>query len=711
MPRCHSLFRLLQPLRLLQVLAWLTFASLAVAQDPSTLDFSALRRRLQQERTRPAAERIPAIQALAYFDSSAARNLLLDLWKGERDETVCGELLSLLGRHADLAVAKILRTVFEDPASPQDHRVRAADGLAGQGPAGLRVLTRAVSSADESVRAAARGALAGSAEKPEATLALTRMLTTAKGDEAYEIVFALRNHRKDASLTRYLREHLDSKARQLALECVRQLADLDPEAVRPLLAGLAADPAVLRDVRTHGALSYACVVARAPGELDLVLEVATLAEPWVRYDLGWLQEAPRKTLAKDLLADAMRRPAVATRVRALELLDFLGVREPLGAAIDLALSDSATDVVYRGLTLLTKHRFEDSRLRLERLLGHASDEVRAEAAHAVHPLRQRDPTWVKYLMSELLVSSVARRMAALDLLGDLQHLPALTAAQEALQADDWRVRSAACRFCARVRHKSSIPLLIDRLDRESGRLAAETQAAVVELSGRAYEQARFWRQWWDAAGAAFRIEAKVAVDASTRTPTPAITAAATYYEVPVVSERVCFVIDISGSMVEKVGTDGVTRLAAASEALLTTLRQLARAAAAPATERVRRETLVEIVVFDDRARAWSTRLRPLDTDALASAQQFIAGLAAAGGTNMHAALQSAFADMAVDTVYLLSDGEPSVGAIIEPDALALEVARWNRSRRVTIHTIAIGPDSPLLRQLAMQSGGIYLQRK
>lgn len=698
--------------RLPKVVMWLTFASLAVAQSPMSLDFSALRRRVQQERTRPTAERIPALQALARFDSSAARTLLLDLWKGEGDETVRGELLALLGQHADPAVAKVLRAVFEEPGASPQLRQRAADGLVGQGPTGLRVLARALGSNDDGLRAAARSALAGAADKPEATRALAKMLVAAKGEEAYEVLFALRSHHRDASLTRWLREHVNSKERNLALESVRQLADLDAAAVRPLLGGLARDPAVRRDVRMHGALAYACVVAREPGDLDLVLDVAALAEPWVRYDLGWLTDPPRKALAKDLLDDALRRPAVAVRVHALELLDFLAVREPLGAAVDLALADTAADVVYRGLALLNKYQFADSRLRLERLLGHESDEVRAEAAHALHPLRRREPAWVQYLMSELRVRSASRQMAALDLLADLQHLPALTTAQEALFAEDWRVRSAACRFCARVRHKSSIPLLIERLDHEHGRLAAETQAALVELSGRAYEQARFWRQWWDAAGAAFKLEDKVvAVDASARTATPTVTAAATYYEVPVVSERVCFVIDVSGSMVEKVGTDAVTRLAAASEALLTTLRQLARSAAAAPSGGVRRETLVDIVVFDDRARAWSSRLRPLDDDALASAKDFIAGLVPSGGTNMHAALQTAFADMAVDTVYLLSDGEPSLGAITDPEALAAEIARWNRSRRVTIHTIAIGTDSPLLRQLAMQSGGIYLQRK
>ncbi|MEI2784987.1 MAG: hypothetical protein V9E82_04690 [Candidatus Nanopelagicales bacterium] len=65
-------------------------------------------------------------------------------------------------------------------------------------------------------------------------------------------------------------------------------------------------------------------------------------------------------------------------------------------------------------------------------------------------------------------------------------------------------------------------------------------------------------------------------------------------------------------------------------------------------------------------------------------------------------------DSTVDTIYLLTDGEPSAGRIVAPDDIVDEVKRWNRSRQIVIHCIGLGivhlgPS----KQLAEQSGGSY----
>ena len=64
-------------------------------------------------------------------------------------------------------------------------------------------------------------------------------------------------------------------------------------------------------------------------------------------------------------------------------------------------------------------------------------------------------------------------------------------------------------------------------------------------------------------------------------------------------------------------------------------------------------------------------------------------------------------DPNVDTVYLLSDGEPSAGEVINAEDIADEILRWNRLRQIVIHTIGFGIDSQLLQRLADESGGIY----
>ena len=76
-----------------------------------------------------------------------------------------------------------------------------------------------------------------------------------------------------------------------------------------------------------------------------------------------------------------------------------------------------------------------------------------------------------------------------------------------------------------------------------------------------------------------------------------------------------------------------------------------------------------------------------------------------GATNVHAALERAFADAEVDTIFLLTDGQPSAGFLVAPEAILREVRRWNVGRGVRIHTVAIGGRSDFLERLAADSGG------
>jgi hypothetical protein len=68
-----------------------------------------------------------------------------------------------------------------------------------------------------------------------------------------------------------------------------------------------------------------------------------------------------------------------------------------------------------------------------------------------------------------------------------------------------------------------------------------------------------------------------------------------------------------------------------------------------------------------------------------------------------------------DTILFVGDGSLRGGPYLDPDAAVLAVARWNRFRRVAIHTIRIcnaGSDSErLLRGIAQVTGGTYQWRR
>ena len=77
-----------------------------------------------------------------------------------------------------------------------------------------------------------------------------------------------------------------------------------------------------------------------------------------------------------------------------------------------------------------------------------------------------------------------------------------------------------------------------------------------------------------------------------------------------------------------------------------------------------------------------------------------------GGTNYHAALQTALATDEFDTLYFLSDGQPSSGEVTDPAALTKWFRQANLERGLVVHTVGIADHGGLLRTLAVENGGL-----
>jgi uncharacterized protein with von Willebrand factor type A (vWA) domain len=84
---------------------------------------------------------------------------------------------------------------------------------------------------------------------------------------------------------------------------------------------------------------------------------------------------------------------------------------------------------------------------------------------------------------------------------------------------------------------------------------------------------------------------------------------------------------------------------------------------------------------------------------------------AAGGTNLYDALKRAFEDVDCDTIYILSDGQPTAGAETDPKVIREDVAKWNATRHIRIHTIAVGERLDLLKALSSDAGGEHVEYK
>ncbi len=180
-----------------------------------------------------------------------------------------------------------------------------------------------------------------------------------------------------------------------------------------------------------------------------------------------------------------------------------------------------------------------------------------------------------------------------------------------------------------------------------------------------------WKTWW-----------KNRTDEPTKIQPAPSTSVATYYGMKMHSDRLLFIIDLSGSMAFPWGEESAkTRIGVAK-------RELVRAIKAQD-----KKTLFNVIVFSDHVKAWRPNGETLATeDAVASALRWIDKTfeKPEGGTFMHAALETAFQqNPQVDTIFLLTDGLATDGEPIVPEAILASVGRWNRFRRVVVNTFAL----------------------
>jgi len=324
--------------------------------------------------------------------------------------------------------------------------------------------------------------------------------------------------------------------------------------------------------------------------------------------------------------------------------------------------------------------------------------------------------------------------ACIDALGRLKVKQAAEVIAKKLKHRRWQVRSAAARALGRIGATDQIPALIDQLGKEKGRLQDDINKALVQLTGvdKAGNVAQ-WRAWYAqnkdklAGGpppAAKRRRDNVAEPGMGRTTS--------FYGITTKSKAIVFVIDRSGSMKTPAGGDagkqGVTLSGKHGNALSNIKGgrkiDVAKRELIKAIVGLDKRTRFTIIWYNEAVMPWKTRLMPA-TDAVKSlAIKEITALEPQGATNIFDSVERAFMLAGLgqqgkdylngaDTIFLLSDGAPNKGRITDPAGIIAGVAKLNETRKITIHTIGIGPghNVSFMKQLASDNGGKYVGRK
>ncbi len=350
--------------------------------------------------------------------------------------------------------------------------------------------------------------------------------------------------------------------------------------------------------------------------------------------------------------------------------------------------------------------------RLQELLKSERDPPRLSAAlEAMNRIRGSDPAWRTELTGFATHPQAIVRNAALEAIGASQDASQLATLIQALEHADWTTRLTAAHALERLHQAEGVGALCRRIPAEEGRMAAEFADILWRLTAQPFRvDTKQWTRWWESEGASFRFptadefqkrqrERELREDKEISRSFRGVKVDSRFFGLRIRSHHVAFVIDVSGSMDWRLGgeraTEGPKRMDVARKELLACLEALEAG------------TFFNILPFANGATPWKESAVECTEETFTEASEFVTELGALGGTNVHAGLRQAFSDPEVDTIFFLSDGEPSVGELTDPTAIREAVQGWNHQRGVVIHTISIGDRFPLLEWLAQDSGGAY----
>lgn len=293
----------------------------------------------------------------------------------------------------------------------------------------------------------------------------------------------------------------------------------------------------------------------------------------------------------------------------------------------------------------------------------------------------------------------------------------------------WQVRSAAAYALAVMKCKPAIPALIRGLEAELARkkdpwaMDVRLHKLLEGLTGQAVVRGTVapWKDFWAKEGASFTVRPVTQPGGKAEDPTKY----EKFFNLEVESDRVLFVLDFSGSMAEPVQLQARTTGAPAGQKstkaalVVQELKKLIMSLPDGA--------LVNLVVFSDEVRVWRQEggrpaLVKLDDEARDDLLgNFLDSLRPSGPTNLYDAMNRAldfggrglhdkYYAAGFDTLYVITDGAPTAGEIVDKDEIRRRVREANQLRKVAIHCITFGDknDTDFLKPMAEENGGRHI---
>lgn len=278
------------------------------------------------------------------------------------------------------------------------------------------------------------------------------------------------------------------------------------------------------------------------------------------------------------------------------------------------------------------------------------------------------------------------------------------------------IRLEAARTLAEIGFRAALPALVDQLAKTAGRVQEAILQALERLTGqRLGASPSAWRLWLEK-----NIDEHGQVRPAQRGETTAGPRRTypTYFGIPQKGDSILYVYDRSDSM-ERQLENGGRRIDRSRKELSRALGELPP------------ETRFNIIAFSIKLEPWQESLVRASPDNVKSARRWLRDLDTQAATSSYDALERAFdiagggpddrfSELEVETIFFLSDGEPTrrTGGMTrpivrdDPRRILSAVRRWNATDRAVVHTIGIGlaRSSALgfMQRLAEQNRGSFV---
>ncbi len=320
--------------------------------------------------------------------------------------------------------------------------------------------------------------------------------------------------------------------------------------------------------------------------------------------------------------------------------------------------------------------------------------------------------------------------SAIDASSQLDDRAALDAIHKALDSRYWQVRTSAASALGKFKSIQSVGPLVQSLQQQKGRLQQDFDEALRKITGYSFGgHPASWKSWYETNQN--RLQEVIAQKAKQQDKKEG-GRTTTFYGIEIRSNRICFILDVSGSMSQKAGrargdleisgTGGKgkqdkypvngTKLDVAKYELKKALRGLSK------------KVKYNIITFNHKLQIYSNSMVSATSSAKNRSRAWVHNLKPDGGTNIFDALYKGFNlagsslkrnyKAGVDTIFFLTDGVPTAGRIKDTAKILTELGMRNKLRKIKIHVIGVGKagelDLDFLKKLATQNKGSFVHR-